>query len=64
MSYRENGLFYFFYLFAENLTMVRLCWEKKSGSHLNVSPSGIRHFMNHADAVESGSAVHALINRQ
>lgn len=40
------------------LTMGRL-WEKqnkkRSGSHLNLSPCGIKHFMNHADAVESHS---------
>lgn len=38
--------------------------RKKTGSHLNLSPSGMKHFMNHVGTVESGPSVHSLSDRQ
>lgn len=38
--------------------------KKKTGSHLNLIPSGMKHFMNHVDTVESGPTVHSLSDRQ
>lgn len=38
--------------------------KKKTGSHLNLSPSGMKHFMNHVDTVESDPTVHSLSDRQ
>lgn len=38
--------------------------KKKTGSYLNLSPSGIKHFMNHVDTVESGPTVYTLSDIQ